>query len=178
MGARSLPSVLGTVVALIFTMPAVPASAGTAQKPSRQGVTLSGPHAGLSCTACHESKPAARTGAGPVSCTRGGCHASLAASFRSSTHDVRRLGKGHEGPTCQECHGGHHVVTGDAALAAVCRQHLDEVCVGCHSAYPGSPLSVGTPVIPDQEATAHPRPGTAAPCGSSTLSCFARTPTP
>ena len=170
MGTRSLLVAGGTVVALVCLAPAPRAGAATPPGASRP-VVVSGAHAGLACTTCHDTEPRGETTT-PVSCTRGGCHADVARTFQSSAHDQRRLQRGHTGPRCQDCHGGHVVVSGDAALASACRSHLDDVCVGCHSAEPGNELAVSTPKPAVRSANAHPRPGDAGPCGSATLSCF------
>ncbi len=84
-------------------------------------------HTGLACTSCHAGqRPSGRD----VRCTSSVCHPRLQHSFGRTRHDRAHLGSHH--PKCRDCHLGHPVRVGRAALAGRCERVATTTCVPCH----------------------------------------------
>ncbi|HHQ47966.1 MAG TPA: hypothetical protein ENK19_03685, partial [Acidobacteria bacterium] len=130
---------------------------------------LTAAHAVFGCAACHARGTA---GSRPVTCANGSCHRRVAGELRSSRHDRRYLENA--APSCVLCHGGHPVITGDAAEGRVCDLELEARCLSCHAAEryvvgPG-PMPPGTVVQPERNVHAEAR--NLEGCRTAGISCF------
>ena len=86
-------------------------------------------HGGLDCIACHVeldgmTEAPHPTGLPPVDCTE--CHEGRAETMREKGHLAG-------GVACQDCHGGHPMVSYHDADLALATGRVNALCVGCHT---------------------------------------------
>jgi uncharacterized membrane protein YfcA len=125
------------------------------------------PHETLACEACH---PDGTAPGAPVTCATAECHAPQTTGFFQSAHD--RTYRDEESPTCADCHAGHELRSGDAALAAACEAGLGQTCLACHPADQYQAGREGVPLPTGLSASIHAGPASAEGCSPSAITCF------
>jgi hypothetical protein len=131
------------------------------------GTVVGPPHETVACESCH---PHGTKRGAPITCLTTGCHAPETTGFFQSPHDRAYLGE--SAPACADCHGGHDLKTGNAALDVACETEQDRTCLACHPADQYLPGRKGLPLAAGLSATIHARPSDGRTCAATASSCF------
>ncbi len=127
---------------------------------------VTGAHAEVACAACHVDEADRSV----VECTSAQCHPDQASAFAVSQHDRTHIGE--RKPACAACHGGHQVVSGQAAAALACGDAVQAICLECHSAarYVAAGSDTGAPG--ETHGSVHAQAAARLGCAAAGVSCF------
>ncbi len=87
---------------------------------------------GMNCLSCHKShRIKDNHEANDFGC--GECHDDIEDEYRTSTHSLARLHGDNIAASCDDCHGGHHILYTSDPLSPVSHHEIPNTCGKCHA---------------------------------------------
>ncbi|MBT3232717.1 MAG: hypothetical protein HN356_07870 [Calditrichaeota bacterium] len=86
----------------------------------------------MNCLSCHKSHQMSDAPKGKdFGC--GACHEDIEIEYRTSAHRLARLHNDNIAATCNDCHGGHHVLPASNPASSVSHHEIPNTCGKCHA---------------------------------------------